>query len=84
MFLQPRIERDYPGTGDIFASVLLGSLLEGLALGEAAVSASRFAADCVRNTIDCGADEPVRNGVILESLLGSLADRPRRVAGDNL
>lgn len=84
VFLQPRIERDYPGTGDIFASVLLGSLLEGLALGEAAVSASRFAADCVRNTIDCGADEPVRNGVILESLLGRLADRPRRVAGDKL
>lgn len=77
VFTQPRIGSDYPGTGDIFASVLLGGMLKGKAPKDAAADASRFAALCVqRSTVLCP-DEAVRNGVALEPLLGELSERNR-------
>ncbi|CDE05691.1 phosphomethylpyrimidine kinase type-1 [Anaerotruncus sp. CAG:390] len=70
---QERVGRDYPGTGDIFASVLLGRLLCGSPLADAAASASSFAARCAAATLARGSGEPARNGVALEPLLGSLS-----------
>ena len=60
----------YPGTGDLFASVLLGEYLRGASF-EGAVSA---AADFVGQVIAESAKipTPVRNGVALESHLGLL------------
>ena len=73
VFIQPRVGRDYPGTGDIFASVLLGGLLSGATAAQAAEDASRFAALCAEKTASLCPDEPVRDGVALEPLLGVLA-----------
>lgn len=66
---QPRVARDYPGTGDIFASYLLGSLLGGKTLAASAEAASRFAAKCAARTLASAPDEPTRNGVALEAVL---------------
>ena len=73
VFIQPRVGRDYPGTGDIFASVLLGGLLSGATAAQAAEDASRFSALCAERTASLCPDEPVRDGVALEPLLGVLA-----------
>lgn len=60
----------FPGTGDLFASVVLGGMMRGNSLAEAAALAVGFVADCVRFTLDVGTD--IADGVQLESLLGKL------------
>ena len=44
------VDATYHGTGDVFASTLVGSLLSGKGLIKSAATASDFTADCVRNT----------------------------------
>ena len=60
----------YPGTGDLFASVLLGKLLSGCSFYESA----EFASDIVRETVNDTFKEntPVRNGVFPERNLKKL------------
>lgn len=60
----------YPGTGDIFASVFLGSLLQGDCLPVALDRAVQFVSQCVKATY--GSACPKRNGVVLEKELGIL------------
>ena len=60
----------YPGTGDIFASVLLGSLLRGADLPEAVEKAGSFVFAAVARTYAAGA--PTREGVLLEPSLKTL------------
>lgn len=57
----------YPGTGDIFASVLLGHMLNGKRFDECAELASRFIRELVYDTYAAGT--PVRDGVLLEKNL---------------
>ncbi|VBB06753.1 pyridoxamine kinase/phosphomethylpyrimidine kinase [Lucifera butyrica] len=57
----------YPGTGDIFASVLLGCLLRREDLLQAITKASDFVALAVKTTFQAGM--PVREGVLLEKVL---------------
>ncbi len=64
------IPAKYPGTGDIFASVLLGKLLAGAALAEALSHASRFVSLAIRTTFAAGT--PAREGVLLETALPHL------------
>ena len=67
-----RIDRSYPGTGDLFASVLVGALLRGNAVSAAADAAAGFVAEAIENT------DPAANpalGVWFEPLLGRLAGR---------
>lgn len=70
---------DYPGTGDIFASVLLAYILRsGRALDHELIRrgaeyASRFTADVIDYSLENGADEPRRDGVLIEGCLGRLA-----------
>ena len=64
--------RSYPGTGDLFASVLLGALLDGKAFPAACEHAARFTAEVIRET--AAIDSPARNGVALEFHLGKLAN----------
>ncbi|MCH5277911.1 MAG: pyridoxamine kinase [Desulfovibrionaceae bacterium] len=66
----PRIPAFYPGTGDIFASVLTGSLLQGDSLPVAVDRAVGFVVQGMRVT--CGHTLPERDGVLLERVLGSL------------
>jgi pyridoxine kinase len=44
------IPRQFHGTGDLFAAVLSGSLLQGSPLNDAAQNAAEFVAACVENT----------------------------------
>ena len=60
----------FPGTGDLFASVALGALLRGKALEEAAALAVEFVAHCARHTLEVGTS--IEQGVQFETLLGEL------------
>ena len=64
------VPASYPGTGDIFASVLVGGLLGGDSLPMAMERATRFLEVAVRTTFSYGSD--TRYGVMLESCLSWL------------
>lgn len=66
-----RVGSSYPGTGDLFASVLLGKLLGGAAFAAAASAASAFVRDVIAVSEKYGA--PKRNGVALEPCLYKLS-----------
>jgi pyridoxine kinase len=65
----------YPGTGDLFSAVLLGGLLHGDAVSDAAARAAGFVRDAASLTEKSGL-EPL-HGVLFEPLLGRLAVKPR-------
>ncbi len=73
--LAPRIEGYYHGTGDVFASVLVGSLLSGLGLPQAVALAVDFTAASIRRTRDAGTD--IRFGVNFEAGLPALAQQAK-------
>ncbi len=74
---QPECGCSYPGTGDIFASVLLGELLRGVSFASACEAAASFVALLIRES--CGISAPVRAGVALEPELWRLAcPRPQQ------
>ncbi|WP_020613751.1 pyridoxamine kinase [Sediminispirochaeta bajacaliforniensis] len=60
----------YPGTGDIFASVVVGSILQGDSLPIALDRAVQFISVAIRATF--GYKIPNREGVLLERVLGNL------------
>ena len=66
------VRRPYPGTGDLFASVLLGRLMQGRGFEEAVATASEF----TKRVIEYSArfDTPIRNGVAFEPFLRELRD----------
>lgn len=55
-FLDERVEGLYHGTGDVFASALLGGLLNGADLGAACGTAVEFTLRTIRTTRECGRD----------------------------
>ena len=63
----------YPGTGDIFAAVLIGGLMQGRILTGSIKLAADFICHAVADAIDAG--EPVRDGVQLEKNLYRLCTR---------
>lgn len=68
--LAARVPAQYPGTGDLFAAVLLGGLLRRESLADAVRRAVDFVAACVRSTWEAGT--PAAHGVLLERELGRL------------
>ena len=66
----PYIPACYPGTGDIFASVISGSLLQGDSLPLSLDRAVQFVSMAIRTTF--GHNFPEREGVFLERVLPSL------------
>jgi pyridoxine kinase len=70
--LAPRIEGYYHGTGDVFASVLVGALLSGCGLQQAVELSVNFTAASIRRTRDAGTD--IRFGVNFEAGLPTLAE----------
>ncbi len=60
----------YPGTGDIYASILTGALLQGKSLPQAMTRATNFVGECLEITYQ--SKNPCRDGVLLESVLPSL------------
>ena len=67
----PRQPKSFPGTGDIFASVLLGALMRGDDLFAATRAAADFVGEVIAYSQECG--EPTRDGVLLEPMLWKLA-----------
>ena len=66
----PCVELSFPGTGDLFASVLCGGLMQGRALADSAALAENFVHDCIVRTAERGL--PRFHGVDFEPLLGKL------------
>lgn len=64
------IAHEFHGTGDVFASVLTGALVKGIALKDAARQAAEFVCACAERT--AAQNLPVREGVDFEPLLGRL------------
>lgn len=64
------VKHPYPGTGDLFASVLLGRLMKGVGFKDA----TSFASDFTKRVIEYSAkfDTPIRNGVAFEPFLKEL------------
>ncbi len=75
MYSVKRISRSYPGTGDLFASVLLGAILAGRELCDAL----RFASDYICKVMEHTArfPTPIRDGVDFESFLHELSEYVR-------
>lgn len=65
-----RVPQEFHGTGDVFASVLTGALVQGAALSDAARQAVDFVRACAERTARAGI--PMREGVEFEPLLGLL------------
>ena len=65
-----RVPQEFHGTGDVFASVLTGALVQGATLPDAARQAVDFVRACAERTARAGI--PMREGVEFESLLGLL------------
>ena len=65
--LHERIDCYYPGTGDVFAAVMLGALLGGAKLRDACVKAGEFVRDTIAYTAQQGTDPNF--GVQFEKLL---------------
>ena len=67
------IPKSYPGTGDIFASILTGGLLLGDSLPIAMTRATAFCEYAIKTTFGYGA--PLREGVMLEKCLPMLVEQ---------
>lgn len=67
--LHERLDGSLSGTGDIFASAMIGSYMHGKTLSEAARLAGDFTLLCIRNTLENPAH---RYGVKFEPVLGKL------------
>ena len=72
MYSVKRVMRSYPGTGDLFSSVLLGCMLCGKDVKESMMIASEH----IREVMEYSSriDTPARNGVAFERFLGKLAE----------
>ena len=68
---QPECGHSYPGTGDIFASILLGELLADTPFDQAVDAAAGFVAHLIRASVQI--PTPTREGVALEPELWRLA-----------
>lgn len=64
--------RSYPGTGDIFASVMIGSMMQGDSLPIAMDRATQFISQCIKASQSY--DYPEKYGVLLEKELHLLHD----------
>lgn len=62
-----------PGTGDVFSSVLAGTVLNGGSLHEATKKAAKFVGDCIKKSDEL--EIPHSNGVCFEEILGKLVKR---------
>ncbi len=70
-----RVDREFHGTGDVFASVLTGALVQGSSLEDAAAQAVEFVRACAQRTL--AQQLPMREGVDFEPLLGLLTQHPQ-------
>lgn len=67
------IPMSYPGTGDAFASVLVGALMKGISLKDGVEKAANFVRKAVEVTSKAGTDS--RAGILLEGILSELIEK---------
>lgn len=72
VLIRDRFEKSYPGTGDIFAAVLIGMILKGIDLGKAVKKSCEFVERCIEESSKY--DYPTKEGVLLEMVLKELYD----------
>ena len=70
---KPRLGRSFPGTGEVFTSTLLGEMLRGKSLFEAAEAAQDFTYEVIKHSQS--SPDATRDGVLLEECLSHLCDR---------
>ena len=70
---KPRLSRSFPGTGEVFTSTLLGEMLRGKSLFEAAEAAQDFTYQVIKHSQS--SPDATRDGVLLEECLSHLCDR---------
>ena len=70
MITNDRIEKSYPGTGDIFTAVLIGMILKGVSIYESSVKACKFVEKCILESIKY--NYPTKEGVLLEKVLNEI------------
>ncbi len=68
--LMDKVDTFYPGTGDIFAAVMLGSILSGNTPEDSCIKAGEFVKDCIKYTASQHTDPDY--GVQFEMLLPNL------------
>ena len=66
-FMSEKIPATFPGTGDVFASVLLGKLMNGFSLAASTQIAVDFVSRCIKRTHENGSDP--RFGIEFEAEL---------------
>lgn len=76
-YVFPRVDKDYPGTGDLFASVLLGALLRNEDFENSVRLAADFTGRVMRYSARFGT--PEREGVAFEAFLGELAQASPKI-----
>lgn len=67
------VPQNYPGTGDVFASIVVGGILNGDSLAIAIERATRFLELAIKATYSYGTDP--KQGILLERHLSWLAER---------
>lgn len=77
---RPHVPTQYHGTGDIFASVLTGSLLQGDSLPVAMDRSAQFVATVIRATFGYRVAELGHHEVLLERAMGTLTTPVKNTA----
>ena len=67
---KPRLSRSFPGTGEVFTSTLLGEIVRGKSLFDAAEIAQEFTYQVILHSQS--SPDATRDGVLLEQCLGLL------------
>ncbi len=67
------VGQEYHGTGDLYTSVLLGTLLHGHSLAQSVEAAAQFVRDCAE--LSWGEGTPMQDGVRFEALMWTLGNR---------
>ena len=70
VIFKERKDVSYPGTGDIFTSVVIGSMMRGENIYESAIYAHDFVSECIEESMKY--DYPSKEGVLLERKLSLL------------
>lgn len=65
-----RLPKSYPGTGDVFTSVLIGMMLKGKSLKESVKKSCEFVEKCIIESSNY--DYPTKEGLFLEVVLKEL------------
>lgn len=74
MHTEKKRARNYPGTGELFASVMLGAILKWGGVNDenvrrSAIYASKYVTEVMDYSMKYGEDEPIRDGVLLEGCM---------------